>query len=232
MILSHQHKFLFIHIPKTGGSSLRRALNRATAWEAYYVPLQIVRRVCQLTTYRIGSVLPRHGCAVAARDTVMLEHFLAYHKFAFVRNPWDRLVSSFKHLERERQDVLGPRKIRTFHEYCDWVLNPDLGDLGRRTTLIHGFRRTQTEYLTDHDGKPLMDFVGRFERLESDFERILARLNLSASKLGHRRRSQRVSDYRCYYDDHTAELTAHFYRRDLELFGYEFDQPQQNNAAA
>ena len=227
MILSHRHKFLFIHIPKTGGSSLRRALNRATAWEPYYLPLQLVRRVCTWTTYRIGSVLPRHGSAVAARDTLMLEQFLAYHKFAFVRNPWDRLVSSFKHLERERQDVLGPRKIRTFHEYCDWVLDANLGDLGRRTTLVHGFRRTQAEYLTDHDGKLLMDYVGRFEQLEADFQTVLDHLHLSAAKLGHRRRSQRASDYRCYYDDRTAELVANFYCRDLELFGYEFDQPQR-----
>ena len=227
MILSHRYQFLFVHIAKTGGTSIRSALRTVRIREPLYIHQQLVRRICKLTGHRIGSMLPRHASVLTARDTIMAEHFLRYFKFAFVRNPWDRLVSSYKHLERARQDVLQPHAIHNFADFCHWVLRDELGYVGQRTNLIESFRRPQSEYLVDHQGELLVDFVGRFERLEDDFAKVAKRLQLPNPSLKHKRRSARDSDYRSYFTDDLAELAGRYYAADVRLFGYRFDDSAQ-----
>ena len=64
------------------------------------------------------------------------------------------------------------------------------------------------------------DFVGRFERLESDFRRICETLGIDAT-LPSLNVSQR-RPYREYFDDESRRIVATRYRDDIETFGYEF----------
>ena len=102
MLLSHKHQFLFVHIAKTGGTSVRDALSRFR-WDARYgVPQFIVNKLSQLCGHKLGCRFPRHSKVIAAKEMLPAEYFAGLYKFAYVRNPWDLQVSSYHHIKRER----------------------------------------------------------------------------------------------------------------------------------
>ncbi|MEY4195881.1 MAG: hypothetical protein RLZZ226_2249, partial [Pseudomonadota bacterium] len=78
----------------------------------------------------------------------------------------------------------------------------------------------QSEMITDANGKLLVDFLGRYESLAADFDRIRDKLGI-AERLPHVNKSQH-EDYRNYYNDHTRDLVAEHFQTDIALFGYEF----------
>ena len=68
-----------------------------------------------------------------------------------------------------------------------------------------------------------MDFVGRYERLQEDFDEACRRIGIPPRKLPEKRKAKDRGAYREYYDDETAEMVARHFRRDIEEFGYRFD---------
>ena len=96
---------------------------------------------------------------------------------------------------------------------------------------IDTHREVQSHFVTDHSGKVILDFIGRFEQLGEDFEEACRLGDIPRIGLPHTRRSQkRKKDYRSYYDDATAELIATHYSEDIELFGYSFDDFERKMA--
>ncbi len=79
---------------------------------------------------------------------------------------------------------------------------------------------TQTSCLVDESGNLLVDFVGKFENLDQDFQSICQKVGISAS-LPHINKSKRTN-YQDYYDAETRDLTARLYAEDIERFGYTF----------
>jgi hypothetical protein len=74
--------------------------------------------------------------------------------------------------------------------------------------------------LVDDNGELLMDFVGRYENLQDDFNSLRAKLGITQT-LPHLNKSNH-RDYRSYYNDHTQQLVAEHFKADIELFGYSF----------
>ncbi len=225
MLLSNRHNFLFVHIAKTGGTSVRVALKKLSRRDGFFIPTFVCHRISALCQHRIGTKLPRHAAAITAREMLPRDIFDGLFKFAFVRNPWDRLVSAHFHFVRERQDVLQAINVKTFDEFARWLVSEGQFYRGARCTLVDVFRRPQFEHLVDHDGVGLVDFVGRYERLASDFGKVADRLGVARMDLPHKRRAQRRPDYRTHYTDSLAELIGNYYRNDVTKFGFAFDRP-------
>lgn len=197
MILSFSRKFIFIHVVKTGGTSI------ATAVRPHLVDGDL------LCGYPTPALYPKHIWASQLRDE--LPHYSDFFSFGFVRNPWDRLVSSFfwwqqidKHgWNTERFDRVARGK--TFEEYVlggEWLVTNCCAD-----------------FLYDGPNC-LVDEIGRFEDLAGDFNRIAKRLELDC-QLGWENKSER-GHYREYYTGTMAAMVAERFRRDLDLFGYSF----------
>jgi hypothetical protein len=74
--------------------------------------------------------------------------------------------------------------------------------------------------LVDESGNLLVNFVGKFENLDEDFQSICRKVGISAS-LPHVNKSKRTC-YQDYYDPETRDLTARLYAEDIERFGYAF----------
>jgi hypothetical protein len=196
MLLSLRHRFIFIHIYKAAGTSVTHALRPFTR-----EPL-LRRR----TVPRLPDRLPDHLTAAEVRGEIG-ELFDRCFKFTFVRNPWDWQVSLYHYMLQTRkhpqhQLIRGMK----FDEYIRWRVTED--------------RHLQKEFVTDAAGKTIVDFIGRFENLETDFAAVCEKIGIAA-KLPHRNRS-RHADYRSYYDDTTRELIATHFRDDIEMFGYSF----------
>ena len=219
MLLSLRHNFLFVHIAKTGGTSVRAALAPLRWRDPYYWAAFLCSRLSHVTGHRIGVKLPRHAKAVAAREMLPHDLFERLFKFAFVRNPWDLQVSSFHHIRRERPQLLGPHQ--DFESFLRYKLDPERPHQYHIDTSIE----LQSDYLIDLHGQVIVDFVGRYERLESDYAEACRRIGIKGPPLPHRRRAaDRDRDYRRYYSEATSELVAIHFRRDIELLGYTFER--------
>ncbi len=218
MLLSVKYNFLFVHIAKTGGTSVRAALAPLRWRDPMYIPQFIASRLSHATGHRIASKLPRHARIIAAKEMLPQELFESLFKFAFVRNPWDLQVSSWHHLRRERPQLI--EHIPDFGSFIRWKLDPERSYQYHIDTSIE----RQTDYLKDLDGTILVDFIGKYENLQEDYEEACRRIGIKPPVLPHKRQAKDRKDYRSYYSDDLAELVAKYFKADIETFAYTFDQ--------
>lgn len=219
MLISHTKQFLFVHIAKTGGTSVRAAL-RPYRWSGRYAPaLFLASMLSQVTRprHRLGVKFPRHAKAIAAKEMLPFEIYDALFKFVFVRNPWDLQVSSYHHIGREKPEVLG--RVRTFDDFLKLKFDPERP----YDFMLDISRELQSDYIVDLHGNTIVDFIGRYERLQEDFDAVCDRIGVARMQLPHERRAVDRDDYRRYYSDANAELIARHYASDLERLGYTFD---------
>jgi chondroitin 4-sulfotransferase 11 len=197
MVISHRARCLFVHIQKTGGASIESVLRHNDPAIA--------------SAEHEGR---RHMSAREMRALVGPDSWSRYFKFAFVRNPWDRLVSWY-HMCIQ---VPAPNRFACFVRehaptFDEFVTKATTGP-GERTT------RNQLDYLTDDRGEVIVDFIGRYEALHQDFARVQERLGLPVA-LPHVNRSVH-GDYRAYYSDETRDIVARRFAGDIRFFGYDF----------
>jgi hypothetical protein len=215
-----RYRFLFVHIAKTGGTSVRDSLGWYKWTDPYRFPQFLCSRISGLTGHRIGAKFPRHAKAIAAQEMLPRDVCEGLFKFAFVRNPWDLHVSSYHHIRRERPDLVAD--ISDFSAFLRWKFDP------ARSPQYHADMSTvlQSDYLIDLRGRLIVDYVGRYEHLSDDFRTVCGKIGLRPPKLKHSRKAlDRRGDYRSYLDDASAQLIADYYRPDCERFGYRFDDP-------
>ena len=186
-----RHQAIFIHIPKTAGSSVAHALDH----KGYHATAQQYRHFNR-------------------------RKFAAYYKFSFVRNPWDRLVSTFHYLKADKLPINRPfvqKHLSAYDDFDSFIR----GWLTPEAIWIDVHFYPQHHFLQDEDGNMLADFVGRVESLEQDFATVTAHLGIDAD-LPWDNRSER-GPYADYYTPETAALVADIYQKDIDLFGYRFD---------
>lgn len=220
MLLSLKYNFLFIHTAKTGGTSIRSALGYYKWMDPYRIPLFLCSKLSGLTGHRLGVKFPRHAKAIAAQEMLPREVYARLFKFVFVRNPWDLQVSSYHHIRRERPHLI--EHVSDFDSFLNWKLDPERPYQFHIDTSID----LQADYVIDLHGKVIVDFIGRYESLAEDFGEACRRIAIRCPALPHKRKAaDRQRDYRRYYNDALAERVAQYFQRDIELFGYAFDDP-------
>ena len=157
-----------------------------------------------------------HFTASELREIFGASEFDSMFKFGFVRNPWDKVVSEFRFRQWTCQNELTAESsfsewVRSAYVekdpmYCDW----------EKMFL------PQLEWLTDETGRFAVDYVGRFESLQDDFDAICDALQLPRMQLGHENKCGRRTDYRSYFDSETKAIVDKIFEADIEYFGYEF----------
>ncbi len=218
MFLSPGHKILFVHIAKTGGTSVRAALKRLHWSDPYAIPIHLVNGLTRTLKFKTGAKFQRHAKAIAAYENIGEPFWSQLFKFTFVRNPWDLQVSSWHHLQRVPNAPTD--QFHSFEEFLRHKFDPD-------QAFNYYFwisAQLQSHYILDFNGRVIVDFVGRYERLHDDFREACRLGGIPQITLPHKRHSrERKRDYRDYYDDVTAELIATHYAEDIQRFGYSFD---------
>jgi Sulfotransferase family len=206
MLVSHARRMLFIHVRKTGGTSIERLLGE----------LPDVR-----------PMAPRHG---GLGQALQKDPRLAgYWTFGFVRNPWDRIASWWSMIETLRDEAQRnepnprhPKEWRTSRQFRELSKYPTFETFVTSGMRDHGrLRRPQINYLTTSTRRA--DYIGRIETFAADVRTVLARLDVPATNLPHVNASYRdYSHYREIYSDITRDRVAEAFRPDIEAFGYEF----------
>lgn len=218
MLISHTHSFIFFHVAKVAGISIREALAPYTREPEHFrmkrPPRELHGKPNKL--YQVWESALTHATARQTQKALPRE-FQQYYKFAFVRNPWDWQVSMYHFLLKEtsnpRYETI--KALGNFKNYLEWVVTLD-----EERPFPKGATKLQKQMLVDSCGKLATDEIGRFENLNADFERITDRLGISA-RLPKRNYSHH-KDYRDYYDAHTQKLVADHFAEDIDLFGYTF----------
>ncbi len=206
MIISHKHRLLFIRIGKTGTHSLESALSGY----GESLPLSAAE----------FALFSKHIPAIHAWERVASRIWSGYFKFTFVRNPWDLVISNlaFNRVKLPFKTPFDPDRKITVEQVLElrafWLERFHRGITWQETI-------TQRGKITDREGRILVDFVGKVERMQDDFDEICRRTGLPPSRLPHLNRSQR-RPYRFYFDDDTRDLVGDLYREDIEAFNYRF----------
>lgn len=125
-----------------------------------------------------------------------------YYKLCFVRNPWDRHVSLYFWKRKFHKD-----KYRDFKHFCE--IDND---------------RWYHQYILDDDGNQILDFIGRFEKLQEDFNVICDKFRLGNYVLPHKMQQPEKNHYTTYYDDILIERVYKIYNKFglIDRLGYEF----------
>jgi hypothetical protein len=209
MIISHRHRFIFFAIPKTGTHAVRRALRVHMGPEDLEQVGMFENRALpfpELASLRHGHLSVRQIVPFIGQDL-----FDSYFKFAFVRNPFDRFVSYCSFVSRNtgafEQDPRGSMK------YVIKELKP----------VGHILFRPQFEFLIGEDGNLKMDMLCRQETMQASYDAACARIGIPNAPLERVNATSSRPSFREYYDDELIALVGDFYREDLRLFGYTFD---------
>lgn len=185
-------KIIFIHIPKTGGTSVATSLvgkpsGHPYLYEYYY-----------------------------ANKTYTKEFF----KFCVVRNPFDRLVSGFFHIKHNYtnpiyKSTFNELKINTFD---DLILCLEIKKT--RLILVNNIIHFRSQHELINHKKVKMDKIYKYEEFDSIIEDLNKRLdeNLTFEHLN----SSPRKGYKEYYNERAISICRKIYQKDLETFNYEF----------
>lgn len=195
MIVAHDLKAVFLHIPKTGGSSVASALGISNK------ELVVGRTKHHIVPDKIPA---------------------GYLRFSFVRNPWDRMISYYMFRTKEeraqsrrnvhpRERELGFKEwLFALDEFAEWEnINPAF-----KIAIL-----PQAETLGE-----LPDFIGRFENLEGDFQALCERIGIAPPILKNKNRTNsKIAHYSNYYDDESRAWVAKRFQSDIKAYDYSFE---------
>lgn len=220
MFYSPEKEILFIHIPKTGGSSLKSALVAYAGAD----PAEISRHP-RLDSFvrdrperlvRSGMVYPNHMSVREVQRLTSID-IETVTSFAVVRNPWTRLPSLFHHILRD------PRHAQ--HE-----LASQMGFKGFLSALVDPQRpvrapdlRPQINYLLDENGTLGVRYLLKQERLAQGLSLLCDRLSLKISL--PRVNISPPAGPEVLQDPETREMIDRHEQGIIRLLGYSEDQP-------
>lgn len=193
-----ENKCIFVHITKTAGTSVAKSL---------------------------FNYLPYHYTAIDYRVIYGRKKFNNYFKFAFVRNPWDRLHSAYRYLQsggwNEDDKKWFDSNLKQYNDFNDFVKNW----LSPSNIKKHVHFLPQKHFICDNHNNILINYLAYFETINEDFNKIAIQLNIDA-KIGHHN-ANTSSSYLDVYNDETKKIVGEIYHDDITLFGYEFDGIKQ-----
>lgn len=227
-MICREYQCLFVHVPKTAGQSVEQFFMDRMGLDWDQDRAQVLLGDNPDQTKGTQKLAHLSAEEYVSCEFLTQQEFDAAYKFSFVRNPYSRVVSEYLY-----------RNYFNHRSFRDFVLHkmPEPG-------WDDDYRHVMPQYrmLHDSEGRLLVDFVGRFENLQSDFDKVCGKLGFEDSTLPHRNRSDKRSrnlkrrfrnflfrngetgkrHYTEFYDTETQQAVTEYYRQDIEAFGYSF----------
>ena len=208
-------KCVFVHIPKTGGSSIEKVLNPEMG------PVSQMSSVDLFVGWSDEFKIWMQHATMQQLNDFHSENLTTYFKFGFARNPWDRAVSDYLWLIRDAEEISG---IHAFYDYLTSrgffsKMFENIGSMDYRGDHII----PQVDFLFDKNGNSLVDFIGKTEDFEQDVNIVCDKIGIPRREFPYEKRSAR-RHYNDYYNDDTRCIVAEKYAKDIEHFGYKFGE--------
>ena len=215
MIISHGRKYIFVHIPKTGGTSLALALEAKAMKDDVLVgdtPKAKNRRK-RVKDVETSGRLWKHSKLSDLYGLVDQNQMESYFVFTLVRNPWDRMVSYYHWLRNQGFDhpQVELAKQVAFTDF--------LNDAHTQATLAAD---QASRYVCDRSGVDRCDLYLRLEHLAEDVPKLEDGIGMKLGIVPHENTSDR-GHYRNYYTEQDQALVGRLFGVDADRFGYRFD---------
>ena len=203
-IVKENKPYLFVHIPKNAGTWVRQMFPGMNGGHDHMTLRTMMKRFPHVTA--------------------------ACHTFAIVRNPWDRVVSMYNnHMNTDRMDmkgwgnhgkrILDKHNVRTFGDFVR-MLHAHRSNIRALGEVVW---ERQTEFVTDSDGKLIVDQLIYIEEIGAQIEALKQDFEVTIPTPPGRINSSDTSDYRSYYASHELrDMVAEIYRSDIEMTKYVF----------
>ena len=200
-MISHKYKCIFIHIPRTAGSSIEKWIHGEDWWE-----------VDKTTKHLLAS----------QAKSIYSEYWDDYFKFAFVRNPWDRMVSCLNYRGFFKVSYGKRMNFKAYKEQFGYpVIVENDYRFYDRTEILLGKHQKGCVYLNILDEE--LDFIGKYESLEVDTAHIKQKLGITSDfPILIKTEKSKRKNYRSYYDFFTKRTVQQLFAKDIQRFAYKF----------
>jgi hypothetical protein len=216
MIISPARRFIFVHIPKTGGTALSLALeDRAGRYDILIGDTPKARaRKGRLKEAQSAGRLWKHSTLADIAGVVSNEDIASFFTVTLVRNPWDRMVSYYHWLRMQSfaHQAVGLAKS---HDFSGFLHHPQIQVSLRLWPYA--------AYMRDSQGVERASLYVRLEHLDADIAPFEAHLGFRVAPLPRVNVSDRPQDWRAVYSDADAALVGDLCAEDIARFGYAFD---------
>ncbi len=194
MIISESLQFIYIAVPKTGSSSME------AAFKAY-------------ESERLSAGVKKHTPAKMLKAQLGDEFWNRSFKVAMVREPFDWMYSWYRFRQR---DALKDPAHRFHHRYTGNISFDEFVQTFNKNELM----LKQSDFICDEQGEVMIDFVGRLESLQSDFDHVCSRLGVTSITLPQLNVSGQAQSQIDSLSTSSRERIRRIFKRDFELFGY------------
>ena len=232
--------FIFVHITKTGGTSIRRSIKNS--WRGGHITAQYIwdTQTDGKHLYLPPEGLQYGGTYSTPWGTTIPNFNKIPTSLSIVRNPYDRLVSTYSYLKKG-----DPEKAvnKSFDIWFEYYLGENSKHLNALLTLnelsttsqIQKFKSPSNEinvgwmfflpqyYHLTFNGKIVIKEILRFENLKEDFNKFILKYNLELVDLPHENSTDH-DHYSTYFNDKQIEIVKQVYKKDFDIFGYKFDK--------
>lgn len=205
MIFSSSRRFVFFAVPKTGTHAIREAMRPHLSESDWEQQLRFGKQLSplpEIAAVNHGHVSYQQLCSVLGVKVIS-----EFFSFAFVRHPFDRFVSVCAFLARTDPSYE--------QDPTDWMKRALLRPQFCKRVLV----APQHTLLCDETSNMALDFIGRYESLQADFDTVCDRLALPKATLSRRNRSEH-DEYQNLLDDELKDALWQRYQQDFSAFNY------------
>lgn len=217
MIISRGRSYIFVHIPKTGGTAMAMALEGRAQKDDILIgdTPKALRRKRRLKTLQPVGRLWKHSTLTDVEGIVSRTDMAEMFVFTLVRNPWNRMVSYYHWLQMQRFDHPAVALAQSC-SFCAFVQHRETVAMFRAFPFDH--------YMRDGAGAEHCNLYARLEHLNEDLVPLWAHLGFDCD-IPHANQSRRKTDWRGYYSDAAAQAVGEMAATDIARFHYSFDPP-------
>jgi len=234
------YRALYTHVPKTGGTSIKDALESHKDSLVITENSSIIKEHPNMNMEHILVLNFRKSNSMRKKEAIGEKTWNKLYKFAFVRNPWDRYVSNWQWLalrlgQRNSWVMRGWRGIDGHVSFTSFVKQMEAcySDPPQLCPYQHDkwHIRNQLHHITDYEGNIMLDYVGRFENLQEEFAIMCKEIDIDIklphlNYFGHQEglpMQEESPHYSTYYTDELVEIVRKRAHADIIAFGYEFE---------
>jgi len=220
-MISDRYKCIFIHIPKTAGTSIEKKLGKFEELERGVQDHRTISEIEPINIFELTklclrsdtiSIIYQTKKLIKDSRTKLKKKYNEYYKFSFVRNPWARVFSWYRNVMRDEEHKKR-YKVKdncSFEEFLKYHMDQ------RQVN-------TQLFWLIDKRGNMPFDFIGRFENINKDFSFVANRIGLEDAELP-RLIAGDGRQYTQYYDSVMKDFIYNKYKAEIKLFNYEYGE--------